>query len=72
MTSPAEVGKPDAHMRARDTTRGGAVSRAIITERNATRRQIEHVCAQLAEAVFRLASDGPRPPEGDRKSTDRR
>ncbi|MGA6157294.1 MASE1 domain-containing protein [Stenotrophomonas sp. NPDC087984] len=45
---------------------------AIITERNATRRQIEHVCAQLAEAVFRLAPDEPRPPEGDRKSTDRR
>ncbi|MBO3675496.1 MASE1 domain-containing protein [Streptomyces sp. NEAU-YJ-81] len=45
---------------------------AIITERNATRRQIEHVCAQLAEAVFRLAPDEPRPPEDDRKSTDRR
>ncbi|MER8155653.1 MASE1 domain-containing protein [Streptomyces sp. NPDC094472] len=45
---------------------------AIIAERNATRRQIEHVCAQLAEAVFRLAPDEPRPPEGDRKSTDRR
>ncbi|WP_308295236.1 hypothetical protein [Streptomyces sp. PSAA01] len=45
---------------------------AIITERNATRRQIEHVCAQLAEAVFRLAPDEPRPPEGERKSTDRR
>ncbi|MEV6130290.1 MASE1 domain-containing protein [Streptomyces violaceusniger] len=45
---------------------------AIITERNATRRQIERVCAQLAEAVFRLAPDEPRPPEDDRKSTDRR
>ncbi|ASQ94319.1 MASE1 domain-containing protein [Streptomyces sp. 11-1-2] len=45
---------------------------AIITERNATRRQIEHVCAQLAEAVFRLAPDEPGPPRGDRKSTDRR
>ncbi|MFJ2199129.1 MASE1 domain-containing protein [Streptomyces violaceusniger] len=40
--------------------------------RNATRRQIEHVCAQLAEAVFRLAPDEPGPPRGDRRSTDRR
>lgn len=45
---------------------------AIITERNTTRRQIERVCAQLAEVVFRLAPDERRPPEGERKSTDRR
>ncbi len=45
---------------------------AIITERNATRRQIERVCAQLADVVFRLTPDEPRPPEGDRRSPDRR
>ncbi|MCQ8830561.1 hypothetical protein [Streptomyces malaysiensis] len=45
---------------------------AIIAERNATRRQIERVCAQLTGVVFRLTPDERRPPEGERKSTDRR
>ncbi|WP_230993041.1 MASE1 domain-containing protein [Streptomyces endocoffeicus] len=45
---------------------------AIITERNTTRRQIERVCAQLADVVFRLTPDEPHPPEGDRRSPDRR